>query len=794
MLINFEKQPSGLMPSRSPEKLPVNNATIASNCYFESSNIKPTKENVLDHTVPEGTKSIYKWKYEVFTISWTGIGSGEMKISIDGVPYAFTTTDSTVQADLRAMTGRFELYDNSESTKVLTCYGFVSDFSWAGISDIEIKNSISTSKWLDYPEFTDIVSSPIINDQYARVYRTTESGDLMIKDLENETKLHIEPPPKIPATDITQTPIIDFNSFRLKWFCGEDAIYQVGDIAPTSVNHQVDGTTVMTFAFAGSQEYTQAEWDAKKDPRLELTLPNGNVMKGILDGSTIIDATPMPIIYNYEETPKANVIGIAGGYADFTETAVPIFQFTPCTITVILDFTIPLPVETAVYYIATFIDNIGQESPPSDPQTNFFLREDKNTILINNIPMSESEDIVKTRIYRSASLESGGVWLKLTDIPKTFVTVTFDSVTDCIHSDIGKNVTGYGELVGFDNSLKRWQFYADTGADVLGGDDLTIEGGTGEGINCSDPFYLYVDNKADTALGLPIANFGNPPVGLTSLCVHPSGSIVGAKNRTIYVSEKFLPFMWSSSYVWSMPSKIQGLEIQGNDIIVLTNGRPQVLGGPEYKYFVREELLINQSCVSPRGYCKIGNDIFYISPDGIIAIQSGLTQNITSEIIDQKFWREFDLKNAMLASYDKKLYMFHSTGGLLYNKGVITTFTDIVTNYYHDIEEDILYVLQGTNVFAWQKGDDNKVLNWKSKHFKFETPQTFMVAQIICSDYTGSLLKIYAGDVLLHTLTISNGNGFRLPIMRPNTKWAFEIECSGEVFEFSIATNMRELC
>ena len=856
MKISFDNELTGILPKIADDKLSANMATIAENVSFENNKLSPLKNN--DYYTIDGvgseTKTIFNWKYEKFYVHFnldfsTGADDDIISVRIGDVKHSFErgANITEMQANLRAITSNFEeiyAYTGSGSFDyTLFAYSFISGLE-GDSSEEEYENGVDYSEWQKYNEFTQVVQSPIINDQYARLYRTSSDGYLKIKDITGERNLYMEPPLKIEPDQIEEVDIIDLSTSSLLW---KNETKSVPCGVPTNLYAREDGAIELTFRFPGLEIESNDTFD-DTSPYLALTFQNDGTEKTIggftdyASGVPIVSIEPVDISFNSNVISALNVAGVEGEYANTDESSVdvddvwsaePAFAVPysmnsvngkprlyvsssspivaggtysngsgetitagsfingdwafnsligppfgqkmfgeayniqdsgmtwsgnpttlaygsgtlypsgsgpsaitdpahtnystkrpACNIKVIVNFTIPLPIEQKFFYVQTFLDNIGQESPPSEP-TEIISRGSLKAIAVTDLDQTDDTRIVQRRIYRSAVLENGAQWFEL--------------------------ITQDDSAVGF------------------------------------------FDIKADESLGITLGDYGNPPFGVQFLIVHPSGALIAGKGRTIYASKPYLPYIWSERFRWTVSSDIMGFEIQGNDVVVLTKGYPAIVSGPEPQYFTRETLLINQSCLSSKSIVKLGRSIVYASPDGIVSISGGQAEILTENVFDKITWASYEPQNMRFAVYDEALYVFYKDGCFKFKNGMVSTLNEEIVNYYKDIEEDTLYVLKPGRVERWLKSSINRELTWKSKEFHFEFPQTFGCGQIIAENYDNICLKIYANGVLLLEKSITGREGFRLPIMRPERNWQFEIVAECEVTEFQVATSMYEL-
>lgn len=839
MKIDFNQNPSGIAPAINSEKLAENMATTAENVKFEDGRIVPVKDNSLLQAVTAGSQEIYLHKYEIFYNTcdtsgligaFTPISDGEFTISIDDEEFEVTGLDFSgpaadlsacaviIQAGIRTATGKFETCVVDGDHFVITAYGYISvlgtvsggagtDISGAsyinGAANGTLTQGEDYSTWEDYPDKKDIVPSPLTNDQFARLYMTDSDGQINVSGLMGDRDLKLPIPADI--TSVAQGKLIDLNLCQLNWYGGATP----GVIAcgtPKAVQILENGHVQFTFQFPG---YVGLQTGSYVTPTLRFYTGSVYIPTAAHGASTnMVTATPPTLTYDSRNWGLFDITSGEGTYADYMElpfvvkttsvstdfnSTVVVCNFShvgdklvegdviligseyiivgefnttgaggythknctrgargstpaahtagaaittpnlldrtypPSEITVTANFHSDFPRERNTYYCVTYLDDIGQESPPSEITALTVANGDEYNLI--TLPAASPTNIVYRRLYRVALLGDGGVFKKVVDLP------------------IATNT--------------------------------------------------YYDFIPDNGLTIELGPYGNPPIGLDFLVMHPCGSLIGARGRSLFASYPLLPYAWPADYNWVVPNDVTGLYIQSSDVIIGTKGKPNILTGSHPDNFAREELDLNQACVSRDSMCHLGQSVFYASPNGIVEISGASAGLVSGEIFDEVSWEALNPETMIAEVFDKKLFFFHSAGGFQYKNGVTTTFDDVIINLFRDTETDTLYILQndaGTyNIYKWQKHADNREGTWASKDFLHQHPVTWNVAQLVVSDYTDCTLNFYANNVLVESYTVLNDSVFRLPIMKPERQWRFEYVGDSPIIEWQIGTNADEL-
>jgi len=354
---------------------------------------------------------------------------------------------------------------------------------------------------------------------------------------------------------------------------------------------------------------------------------------------------------------------------------------------------------------------------------------------------------------------------------------------------------------------------ATTGREIVGARIYrTIVGSTGN----SDYLFLaeialaatlpYSDSIADDGLSesLPTATWDNPRDSMYGLGLTAYGVAYAAVGKIVCLSEPFVPYAWPRNYELTCDNDIVAIGHYDSYLIVGTTGRPVMITGIDPQNMSQAELPIIEACVSARSMVSMGAYAIYASPNGLVMASGGNAQLITEGIITGREWANYTPSSIHAYEY-RGLYVFFwytdSThkGGFIFNprapsEGFISLSSWFVSGY-RDIVTDTLWLIDSSKVlFSFDTDTTNKLtMTFKSKLFSFATFRRFLAGQVLAKSYAGMTLKIYADNTLIHTQTVTNRKGFRLPMHENAEFWQLELSTIDEVREISISETMREL-
>ena len=303
-------------------------------------------------------------------------------------------------------------------------------------------------------------------------------------------------------------------------------------------------------------------------------------------------------------------------------------------------------------------------------------------------------------------------------------------------------------------------------------------------------------DQADLGEILQTEGWVAPPAAMKGLTLGANGIAAGFKDKTLYLSESFLPHAWPSKYQQTTEHAVVGIGAFQQSFAVLTTSYPYVLSGSDPGSMSMVKLEAPQACVSKRSICSTGTGVVYASPDGLVSIGVEGIRLLTAGLLNREQWQAYTPSSMLIKQYNSKIYVFHATGLIVFDftgESASMTVFDATANaaYYDPISDSLFIALNGVGILKWDSGSDLSY-TWKSKLFTLPQPVNFGFAQVEADAYPVTC-KVYAGGVLKHTQTVANRNPFRLPSGFVDKDWEVQLEGTGQVFQFSMAQSIAEL-
>lgn len=472
------------------------------------------------------------------------------------------------------------------------------------------------STWLEFADqFTDVIRSPIVDDQYDRYYMASSSlaprynTRKRIEAGEAPWLLGVPPPGCSPTVSVSgggQSATLGNNTSTSvnTGTPGANTIYLI-PVTPTGAEILNDVTAVCQTTSTTAKYAAVLYEDNNGTPGTLLNV--GQVETGTSAGQNIQSAfvNPTGLLMNVQYwIGIMSDTALAFQLADDTGSAgvVSLNTFTngpPATITNLStgypdlqlwgDMT-SSAVQEARSYVYTYLTEYGEESPPSPATVLTGWSNGTWTIGLFQPPADQlgvTRDIKYLRIYRTVTATGG--------------TTTYFQVTGTTASS---TLTDLPATQGT---------YVDTITD-----DVVV-----------------TNNQLQSQLWYP------PPEGLQGMVVMPNGVIAGWKSNEIWFCEPYRPHAWPPSYVLTTEYPIVGLGVSGNSVVAATSGAPYVATGVAPASMTATRIDNSEPCHSRKSILGSPDGVYYASRNGLMLVNanSGQVTNITEDWIKREDWQ-----------------------------------------------------------------------------------------------------------------------------------------------------------
>ena len=408
-------------------------------------------------------------------------------------------------------------------------------------------------------------------------------------------------------------------------------------------------------------------------------------------------------------------------------------------------------------YVCTYVTDQYEEGPPSVPSglIDIYYVDQEVTVTVPSTPSittptgAPTPNITKVRIYRVATGTTGAAYQYVTETTPASV-ITDGTLTENLAASITST-----------NWLPPPPFNT---------------------VAVSSTTYQY--------------DWAYPTGALKGLTMMANGIMAGYTGKEICFSEAYYPHAWPEEYRITIDYDIVGLAAVGQTLVVSTKGNPYLVTGVSPNSLTQTKLEVNQACVSSRSMVDMGESVLYAAPDGIVQVKSFGAKLVTGDIIDRDYWQSLTPSGIHAYYWEDKYVGFHSTGGFIYDPSSndFTTFTHTATAGHNILEEDSLYISQGTSITKWAQGTAG-TFTWKSAELMLDKPLAFSAVQVIGHHTVAEpvVLTLTLDGVEQTAVSITSNSPVRLPSYPRVYKYEIQVSGTTTVDSITLGNTIKDL-
>ena len=422
-----------------------------------------------------------------------------------------------------------------------------------------------------------------------------------------------------------------------------------GELRPWQAAHKVADCAADT---QGIYKTDTGDWLAFSEPVSMVQSPNANDAFGRL--------------YYTRESGGLFVVSPLDGYVELM-VGVPKPPLSP-DVTVSGEPTDPESTIEDRVYVITYVNDWGEEGPPSDP-TDFYEWQEGQTVTLSNFPVPPIgfKEVVAIRIYRMAVGDNLAEWFFVDEIMA-------DTAT-----------------------------YEDTVGDIL-----LIQGT----LSTSETDLPQLEGRGLTAMG--------------------GGVFATFEGNELAFSEPFLPYSWPDGYRLSLAGHVVALGFAGGVLVVLTTRHVWlVYGGHPESYALSRQTEV-APCISPRGVVSTEMGVLFPAPDGLRAVTGNSPSTLlTHRLCTSKEWVAlFDPLHLTGAYHSGIYYGFHPLGGFALDmRSEVLTQTDALADAVF-VDGLSLYFAANGSILEWDAGGGFLRARFLSKVFTTPKPVSLSAARV----------------------------------------------------------------
>jgi hypothetical protein len=252
----------------------------------------------------------------------------------------------------------------------------------------------------------------------------------------------------------------------------------------------------------------------------------------------------------------------------------------------------------------------------------------------------------------------------------------------------------------------------------------------------------FLDDVADDVLVLnnilESVYWAEPPTDLEGWVLMPNGYMVGWKGKTICFSDPYRPHAWPVEYQISTEFEVVGMSVWGTALVVGTKSQPYLGQGVTPQSFTMQKMDAVEPCLSRRGMVSTVAGAYYPSLNGLVMVNAGGINVITTDILTKEEWEDYTPRNIFAAALGLQYIAFNSDNfGFVFNptepktKLVELDFFDQVTAVHTDKYTGSVYITRSGRVFEWDPNSEERLFwRWKSKEYHLPKPINFGAVKI----------------------------------------------------------------
>ena len=405
-------------------------------------------------------------------------------------------------------------------------------------------------------------------------------------------------------------------------------------------------------------------------------------------------------------------------------------------------------VQTA--YVYTFINELGEEGPPSDP-SEYVARPSGYAVRVSGFDLTGAADygVTTIRLYRAITGSTGTEFRKVTEF-STATTQYDDTLAD--------------EDLGIVLESTSWDLPPADGHSILAlpnGITLMASKNTVCPSEQNRPHAYPEDYRLST--DFPIV-------------------AMGAIDTTAFALTQSHPY-----------------------IVIGSNPGALSMAKLEYPY----GCVSRRSVANLKGF-----GVVYASPDGLVALSGAAApQLISGSFFTRDQWQALKPESITAIAHDDRYYFFYDTGavqggycldpkpdgnGLVPLDASDIVGAGVVDAAYTDPLTDKLFVVVNGTIYTWDAGADLLPYVWRSQLFQLPYPTSLACAQVrgdnlVDAAFGPLQFRLYADGVLVDERDITAEGEFVLSAHDAAKEYYFELEGAARVESVWCAEDMEEL-
>lgn len=222
-------------------------------------------------------------------------------------------------------------------------------------------------------------------------------------------------------------------------------------------------------------------------------------------------------------------------------------------------------------------------------------------------------------------------------------------------SDATVNITSLDAPASGQHGITRRRIYVSTGGSYQRCADIDVA--LTSTVDTGERGLVLETAQSDGSLAYLV-----PPNELRGLRGLWNGMMVGFYGKAYRVCVPYKPHAWPIEYEYILDDTIIGMDTWGNNLLIVTTGRPQVTSGSAPRNMQARPIFFSQGGVSKRSVKSVGHGVCWASRDGLCYYGELGMKVLTAPFLSSAQWRALAPETILGARYRNFYVGFYNNG------------------------------------------------------------------------------------------------------------------------------------
>lgn len=270
------------------------------------------------------------------------------------------------------------------------------------------------------------------------------------------------------------------------------------------------------------------------------------------------------------------------------------------------------------------------------------------------------------------------------------------------------------------------------------------------------------DNTYTPSTALPSLQWAMPPTNLKCIRAFPGGVLAGISGNQVCFCVPYRPYAWPVAYRYTIGAEPVALGVFGNNVVVATNGQPEVLTGLDPAAMSSATVPQMWPCLAKRGLVQVANGVMWPTYVGLVLVGASGHDVVTRALYTQEEFQELSPSSFIAAVYDNRYYSGFNNGQMLVldsTEAANLLYVNYnITAAWSDDRTGVLYVVKDNSIMQWEGDDGSRMIyDWLSREFLLAPPVNFGAAKVDL-DSSMTTEEIAAAQAAYDAVVAANGS------------------------------------